>query len=175
MQERFERLTALQDRIAAEENALQLGRRVEVMVTAQSGRKAGETHRLSGRSQDQRLVHFSGPAGAATPGEHLDLVGDAGTGRVDEPEDGQLLAQRHLGGAHDLLDRCLGAQVARRQRRRVVVGHAQGAHLQQAPHLEAARAFDLRHQVHVRSVGVSPKQNAPRAVSAARSASILVS
>ena len=37
VQERFERLTALQDRIAAEENARQLGRRVEVMVTAQSG------------------------------------------------------------------------------------------------------------------------------------------
>ena len=40
VQERFERLTALQDRIAAEENARQLGRRVEVMVTAHSGRKA---------------------------------------------------------------------------------------------------------------------------------------
>jgi tRNA-2-methylthio-N6-dimethylallyladenosine synthase len=67
VQERFERLTALQDRIAAEENARQLGRRVEVMVTAQSGRKAEETHRLSGRSQDQRLVHFSVPEGADVP------------------------------------------------------------------------------------------------------------
>jgi tRNA-2-methylthio-N6-dimethylallyladenosine synthase len=67
VQERFERLTALQDRIAAEENRKQLGRKVEVMVTAQSGRKAGETHRLSGRSQDQRLVHFSVPEGAETP------------------------------------------------------------------------------------------------------------
>jgi tRNA-2-methylthio-N6-dimethylallyladenosine synthase len=37
------------------------------MVTARSGRKAEETHRLSGRSQDQRLVHFSVPAGAETP------------------------------------------------------------------------------------------------------------
>jgi tRNA-2-methylthio-N6-dimethylallyladenosine synthase len=67
VQERFERLTDLQDRIAAEENARQLGRQVEVMVTAQSGRKAGETHRLSGRSQDQRLVHFSVPEGAEKP------------------------------------------------------------------------------------------------------------
>src|SRR4051794_14774954 len=67
VQERFERLTALQDRIAAEENARQLGRRVELMVTAQSGRKAGETHRLSGRAQDQRLVHFSVPAGGEVP------------------------------------------------------------------------------------------------------------
>ena len=67
VQERFERLTALQDRIAAEENARQVGRRVEVMVTAQQGRKAGETHRLSGRAQDQRLVHFSVPDGAESP------------------------------------------------------------------------------------------------------------
>ncbi|WP_426006856.1 tRNA (N6-isopentenyl adenosine(37)-C2)-methylthiotransferase MiaB [Paenarthrobacter sp. NyZ202] len=67
VQERFERLTALQDRIAAEENARQLGQEVEILVTAQSGRKAGETHRLSGRSKDQRLVHFSVPEGAATP------------------------------------------------------------------------------------------------------------
>ncbi|MCI0142015.1 tRNA (N6-isopentenyl adenosine(37)-C2)-methylthiotransferase MiaB [Arthrobacter bambusae] len=67
VQERYERLTALQDRIAAEENAKQLGRRVELLVTAQSGRKAEETHRLSGRSQDQRLVHFSVPEGAEAP------------------------------------------------------------------------------------------------------------
>jgi tRNA-2-methylthio-N6-dimethylallyladenosine synthase len=67
VQERFERLTALQDRIAAEENAKQLGRQVEVMVTAQSGRKSEETHRLSGRSQDQRLVHFTVPDGAPAP------------------------------------------------------------------------------------------------------------
>jgi tRNA-2-methylthio-N6-dimethylallyladenosine synthase len=67
VQERFERLTALQDRIAAEENRKQLGRRLEVMVTAQSGRKSEETHRLSGRSQDQRLVHFSVPEGAPAP------------------------------------------------------------------------------------------------------------
>ncbi|GAA4656143.1 tRNA (N6-isopentenyl adenosine(37)-C2)-methylthiotransferase MiaB [Arthrobacter cryoconiti] len=67
VQERFLRLTALQDRISAEENAKQVGSRVEVMVTAQSGRKAAQTHRLSGRSRDQRLVHFSVPDGAQVP------------------------------------------------------------------------------------------------------------
>jgi tRNA-2-methylthio-N6-dimethylallyladenosine synthase len=67
VQERYERLIALQDRIAAEENAKQLGSQVEVMVTAQQGRKAGETHRLSGRARDQRLVHFSVPDGAQAP------------------------------------------------------------------------------------------------------------
>ncbi|MCC3280557.1 tRNA (N6-isopentenyl adenosine(37)-C2)-methylthiotransferase MiaB [Arthrobacter sp. zg-Y40] len=67
VQERYERLTALQDRIAAEENAKQVGTTVEVMVTAGSGRKAEETGRLSGRSRDQRLVHFSVPDGAPAP------------------------------------------------------------------------------------------------------------
>lgn len=67
VQERYERLTALQDRICAEENSRQVGRRIEVMVTAQSGRKSEQTHRLSGRSRDQRLVHFSVPDGAEQP------------------------------------------------------------------------------------------------------------
>ncbi|PSS45688.1 tRNA (N6-isopentenyl adenosine(37)-C2)-methylthiotransferase MiaB [Arthrobacter woluwensis] len=67
VQERYERLIALQDRIAAEENAKQVGREVEILVAAQSGRKSDQTHRLSGRAKDQRLVHFSVPAGAETP------------------------------------------------------------------------------------------------------------
>ena len=67
VQERFERLTALQDRIAAEENAKQVGTTVEVMVTAGSGRKSETTGRLSGRSRDQRLVHFSVPEGCPVP------------------------------------------------------------------------------------------------------------
>nr|WP_323961962.1 tRNA (N6-isopentenyl adenosine(37)-C2)-methylthiotransferase MiaB [Arthrobacter sp. JZ12] len=67
VQERYERLIELQDRISGEENAAQVGRQVEVLVTAQQGRKAHETHRLSGRARDQRLVHFSVPDGAETP------------------------------------------------------------------------------------------------------------
>jgi tRNA-2-methylthio-N6-dimethylallyladenosine synthase len=67
VQERYERLIELQERISGEENARQVGREVELMVTAQSGRKSGETHRLSGRAKDHRLVHFSVPAGAEEP------------------------------------------------------------------------------------------------------------
>ena len=67
VQERYERLTALQDRISREENERLIGTQVEVMVSAATGRKSGETHRLSGRSKDQRLVHFSVPAGAESP------------------------------------------------------------------------------------------------------------
>ena len=67
VQERYERLVALQDRIAGEENRKQLGKTVELMVVAESGRKAQQTHRLAGRGPDQRLVHFSVPAGCEEP------------------------------------------------------------------------------------------------------------
>ena len=67
VQDRYGRLTALQDRIAAEENAKQLGKTVELMVVAESGRKAEQTHRLSGRTRDMRLVHFSVPEGTEQP------------------------------------------------------------------------------------------------------------
>ena len=67
VQERFERLIALQDRIAREENAKQLGATVEVLVADASGRKSDQTGRLSGRARDQRLVHFSVPAGSPVP------------------------------------------------------------------------------------------------------------
>ena len=67
VQERFERLVALQDRISAEEMATLVGTRQELLVTADSGSKAAERGRLSGRAPDNRLVHFSVPAGAETP------------------------------------------------------------------------------------------------------------
>ena len=59
MQERFERLVALQDSIQAEENAKLVGTDVELLVQAEGGRKADKTHRLTGRSRDGRLVHFA--------------------------------------------------------------------------------------------------------------------
>ncbi|WP_257618077.1 tRNA (N6-isopentenyl adenosine(37)-C2)-methylthiotransferase MiaB [Rothia nasimurium] len=67
VQERYERLIALQDRIAGEENRKQLGKTVELMVTAESGRKSEATGRLAGRARDQRLVHFSVPKGCEVP------------------------------------------------------------------------------------------------------------
>ncbi|OIH97328.1 tRNA (N6-isopentenyl adenosine(37)-C2)-methylthiotransferase MiaB [Curtobacterium sp. MCBA15_001] len=67
VQERYERLTALQERITAEENAQQIGRTVAVLVASGEGRKDGATHRLSGRAEDSRLVHFSVPAGSDVP------------------------------------------------------------------------------------------------------------
>ncbi|MFC7402848.1 tRNA (N6-isopentenyl adenosine(37)-C2)-methylthiotransferase MiaB [Citricoccus sp. GCM10030269] len=67
VQERFERLTALQDRISAEESTRLKGTRQELLVTEQSGSKGAETGRLAGRAPDHRLVHFSVPAGQEQP------------------------------------------------------------------------------------------------------------
>lgn len=65
VQERYERLVALQERISLEENRAQVGRTVEVLVAQGEGRKDGVTERLSGRAQDNRLVHLALPAGLA--------------------------------------------------------------------------------------------------------------
>ncbi|WP_417220735.1 tRNA (N6-isopentenyl adenosine(37)-C2)-methylthiotransferase MiaB [Arthrobacter sp.] len=97
VQERYERLTALQDRICAEENARQVGRQVEVMVTAGSGRKAEQTHRLSGRARDQRLVHFSVPEGAEQP-----RPGDLVTVEVNEAAAFHLVADPATVGDYHL-------------------------------------------------------------------------
>ncbi|WJM16674.1 tRNA (N6-isopentenyl adenosine(37)-C2)-methylthiotransferase MiaB [Microbacterium arborescens] len=67
VQERYERLVALQDRIALEENQKQVGREVRVLVSSAEGKKAAETHRLTGRAEDNRLVHFELPSGSETP------------------------------------------------------------------------------------------------------------
>ncbi|MDQ1216774.1 tRNA (N6-isopentenyl adenosine(37)-C2)-methylthiotransferase MiaB [Microbacterium arborescens] len=67
VQERYERLVALQDRIALEENQKQLGREVQVLVSSAEGKKGAETHRLTGRAEDNRLVHFEVPDGSQTP------------------------------------------------------------------------------------------------------------
>jgi tRNA-2-methylthio-N6-dimethylallyladenosine synthase len=66
VQERYERLVALQDRISAEENAKLVGTSVNLLVTTE-GRKDVERHRLSGRAEDTRLVHFDVPAGSPEP------------------------------------------------------------------------------------------------------------
>ncbi|TCU86818.1 tRNA-i(6)A37 thiotransferase enzyme MiaB [Curtobacterium sp. PhB191] len=67
VQDRYERLVALQERITAEENAAQVGRSVEVLVATGEGRKDDATRRLSGRAEDSRLVHFAVPEGSAVP------------------------------------------------------------------------------------------------------------
>jgi len=63
VQERYERLVALQERIGEAEAALQVGRTVEVLVGEARGKKDGASQRLSGRARDNRLVHVGLPDG----------------------------------------------------------------------------------------------------------------
>ncbi|KAB7744776.1 tRNA (N6-isopentenyl adenosine(37)-C2)-methylthiotransferase MiaB [Nostocoides sp. F2B08] len=71
VQERFDRLIALQEEISWSENRRLEGRDVEVLVAPFEGRKDVETARMSGRARDNRLVHFAVPEGAerARPGD----------------------------------------------------------------------------------------------------------
>ncbi|MGO1276585.1 MAG: tRNA (N6-isopentenyl adenosine(37)-C2)-methylthiotransferase MiaB, partial [Corynebacterium variabile] len=59
VQDRYERLEELQERISGEENAKQIGRTVELLVQAGGGRKNDRTRRMTGRARDGRLVHFA--------------------------------------------------------------------------------------------------------------------
>ena len=67
VQERFERLTALQDRICASENRAQIGREVQVLISSTEGKKDIETSRISGRAEDSRLVHLAVAEGSERP------------------------------------------------------------------------------------------------------------
>jgi tRNA-2-methylthio-N6-dimethylallyladenosine synthase len=62
VQARYERLVALVNDIAWEENQRLVGRRVELLVAEGEGRKDAATHRLSGRGPDNRLIHFTPPS-----------------------------------------------------------------------------------------------------------------
>ena len=67
VQERFERLMALQDRISAEENHRQVGREVAVLISSAEGKKDLESDRISGRAEDGRLVHVALPPKGERP------------------------------------------------------------------------------------------------------------
>ena len=61
VQERFERLLALQDRISFEENQKLIGTEQELLVQETNDKKAAraQSTRMSGRARDGRLVHFA--------------------------------------------------------------------------------------------------------------------
>jgi len=67
VQERFDRLIALQEEVSWAENRRFEGREVEVLVAPAEGRKDAETQRMSGRARDNRLVHFAVPDGSERP------------------------------------------------------------------------------------------------------------
>ncbi|HLL08505.1 MAG TPA: tRNA (N6-isopentenyl adenosine(37)-C2)-methylthiotransferase MiaB [Nocardioidaceae bacterium] len=79
VQERYERLTELVERISLEENQRRVGERVEVLVSSVEGRSVdgrtvdGRTvpaaPRLTGRGPDNRLVHFRCARRDVRPGD----------------------------------------------------------------------------------------------------------
>lgn len=66
VQDRYERLLALVNEIAWQENKKQIGSVTEVLVM-NGGRKDEATNRMSGRNPENRLVHFELPEGAERP------------------------------------------------------------------------------------------------------------
>ncbi len=67
VQERYERLVALQEQISWAENRRQEARLVEVLIAEGEGRKDDATRRISGRAADGRLVHLSLPVNGDVP------------------------------------------------------------------------------------------------------------
>lgn len=94
VQDRYERLTALQERIGLEENEKLVGKVVHVLVSTGEGKKDAETHRLSGRAEDSRLVHFEVPEGSEAP-----RPGDIVTVRITHAAPFHLLADATPGEA----------------------------------------------------------------------------
>jgi tRNA-2-methylthio-N6-dimethylallyladenosine synthase len=106
VQERYERLVALQEQIALEENRDQIGRTVELLVATGEGRKDSRTARMSGRARDGRLVHFTPGSRQVRPGDivttivtdaaphHLIADGDVTTHRRTRAGDAHACGQR---------------------------------------------------------------------------------
>ncbi|GAA4706771.1 tRNA (N6-isopentenyl adenosine(37)-C2)-methylthiotransferase MiaB [Pseudonocardia yuanmonensis] len=114
VQERYERLVALQEQISWEENRALEGREVEVLVSTGEGRKDGATRRMSGRARDGRLVHFApGPrvdAGGIRPGDLVTVRVGYGAPHHLVADDGVLDHRRtRAGDAHEAGQRPGGA------------------------------------------------------------------
>ncbi len=97
VQERYERLLALVNQIAWEENQALIGKDVEVLVATGEGRKDAHTNRMSGRGRDNRLVHFEVPVGAETP-----RPGDLVTVTVTQAAPYHLVADAAPGNTYQL-------------------------------------------------------------------------
>jgi tRNA-2-methylthio-N6-dimethylallyladenosine synthase len=110
VQERYERLVALQEEISWQENRALEGRDVEVLVAAGEGRKDGATRRLSGRAPDNRLVHFAVPGGGEVP-----RPGDVATVRVTYGAPHHLVADAAPGGPYAVRRTAAGDAWDRRQ------------------------------------------------------------
>jgi tRNA-2-methylthio-N6-dimethylallyladenosine synthase len=71
VRERYDQLAAVADEVAWDSAKEQVGRVVDVLVAEGEGRKDDQTHRMSGRAADNRLVHFV--AADARPGDMVSV------------------------------------------------------------------------------------------------------
>ncbi len=115
VQERYERLIELQERISWEENAKLVGTHADVLVANGEGRKDAATHRMSGRAADGRLVHFDVPTGSEIPrpGDMVSVIisGAAPFHLIADAENGNLLRVRRT-SAGEAWDRSQAASCA---------------------------------------------------------------
>lgn len=104
VQERYDRLIALQEQICLETNRELIGTEVELLVADGAGKKNAATARMSGRARDGRLVHFR-PERAAEPIRPGDVVTVAVTGAAPHhlvADDGVRTHRRtRAGDAHE--------------------------------------------------------------------------
>jgi tRNA-2-methylthio-N6-dimethylallyladenosine synthase len=106
VQERYERLVALQEEISWAANRALEATVVEVLVSSGEGRKDGATRRLSGRARDGRLVHFAPGDLAIRPGDVVEVAVTYGAPH-HLVADGPLVAHRRT-RAGDAADRARG-------------------------------------------------------------------
>jgi tRNA-2-methylthio-N6-dimethylallyladenosine synthase len=74
VQERYQRLVAVQEEISWELGRELVGHTVEVLVSEGEGRKDAATHRRSGRARDGRLVHFDPGSTTVRPGDVVQVA-----------------------------------------------------------------------------------------------------
>ena len=110
VQERYERLLAVVNEVAWEENRLLVGTEVEVLASANEGRKDSQTDRLTGRAKDNRLVHFDVPQGQDAP-----RPGDAVRLRITRAAPYFLVADFAPGGLYEVRRTAGGDAYDRRQ------------------------------------------------------------
>ena len=99
VQERYERLVALQDEISWNENKRLVGTRVELMMATGEGRKDAATARMSGRARDNRLIHVAvGDRDLPRPGDLVEAVVTQAAPHHLVADDGILSLTRTRGG-----------------------------------------------------------------------------
>ncbi|TDL01380.1 tRNA (N6-isopentenyl adenosine(37)-C2)-methylthiotransferase MiaB [Mycobacterium paragordonae] len=74
VQQRYERLVELQERISLEHNSALVGQTVELLIATGEGRKDSRTARMTGRARDGRLVHFAAGDQQVRPGDVITTV-----------------------------------------------------------------------------------------------------